>query len=336
MAKMTSITVFNNKGGVGKTTLLCNLASYLAQEKGSRVLIVDADPQCNATIYLFPEDRVIEIYEEKHGSINDLLNPLSKGKGYHSGKLPILKSSTFKVDLIPGNPKLALQEDLLATDWQQAQGGDARGLQTTLVFSELLQRCQSYDFVFFDLGPSLGAINRSVLLACDFFTIPMSSDIFSLQAIENISVSLVRWKNGLESGLAAHKKKNDEEFTVNAETVNWKLKFLGYVTQQYIAKTVRGVRQPVHAYDRIIQRIPKTIKNRLIDEFSRSLNIGYQLGQIPNLHSLIPLSQNAHVPIFRLTGRDGVVGAHFAKVTESGDIFGKVAENFLKNVNQIQ
>ena len=336
LAKMTSITVFNNKGGVGKTTLLCNLASYLAQQKGKRVLIVDADPQCNATIYLFPEERVVEIYEGKHGSINDLLNPLAKGKGYYSGKLPILRSSTFKVDLIPGDPKLALQEDLLAADWQQAQGGDARGLQTTLVFSELLQRCESYDFVFFDLGPSLGAINRSVLLACDFFTIPMSSDIFSLQAIENISVSLVRWKDGLEAGLSAHKKKNDEQFKVNDRQVSWELKFLGYVTQQYIAKTVRGVRQPVQAYDKIIQRIPKTIKSRLIDQFSNNPNVKYELGQIPNLHSLIPLSQNAHVPIFRLSGKDGVVGAHFAKVAESAEIFGRVAESFLQNLNQIQ
>jgi cellulose biosynthesis protein BcsQ len=47
---MRSITVFNNKGGVGKTTLLCNLASYMSIELHNKVLIVDADPQCNATI----------------------------------------------------------------------------------------------------------------------------------------------------------------------------------------------------------------------------------------------------------------------------------------------
>ena len=122
---MTSITVFNNKGGVGKTTLLCNLAAYLSQKKNKRVLIVDADPQCNATIYLFPEERVVEIYEGKHGSIHDLLSPLAKGKGYFARAIPLLKSSAFKVDLLPGDPKLALQEDLLASDWQQAQAGDA-------------------------------------------------------------------------------------------------------------------------------------------------------------------------------------------------------------------
>src|SRR6267143_2502518 len=122
---MTSITVFNNKGGVGKTTLLCNLAAYLSQKENKRVLIVDADPQANATIYLFPDEKLVEIYEGKHGSVHDLLVPLSKGKGYFRGQLPLLKSSAFKVDLIPGDPRLALQEDLLATDWQQAQGGDA-------------------------------------------------------------------------------------------------------------------------------------------------------------------------------------------------------------------
>ena len=49
---MKSIAVFNNKGGVGKTTLLCNIAAML-KDRGKRILLIDADPQCNATIYLF-------------------------------------------------------------------------------------------------------------------------------------------------------------------------------------------------------------------------------------------------------------------------------------------
>ncbi len=330
---MTPITVFNNKGGVGKTTLLCNLASYLSHENNKRVLIVDADPQCNATIYLFPEDRMFDIYDGKHGSINDLFAPLAKGKGYHSGQLPILNSQSFKLDLMPGDPKLALREDLLATDWQQAQSGDPRGLQTTMVFSELLSRCCQYDFVFFDLGPSLGAINRAVLLACDFFIVPMSSDIFSLQAIENISVALGNWQKGIVAGLKRHTEEHNEDFLVADQKVDWHLRFLGYITQQYTAKRVRGVRQPVKAYDRIIRKIPTTIQRRLIDEFTTdSPSISYDLGQIPSLHSLIPLSQNAHRPIFSLTADDGIVGAHFAKVKDSRDIFEHVAKRFLENL----
>lgn len=332
---MRSITVFNNKGGVGKTTLVCNLAAYLAFNFRKKILIIDADPQCNATIYLFPEDKLVDIYEGKHGSINELVQPLAKGKGYHQGNLPILKSSGFKIDLIPGDPKLALQEDLLASDWQQAIGGDPRGLQTTLVFAELLARCQDYDFVFFDLGPSLGALNRAVILGCDFFLIPMSSDIFSLQAIENISLSLSRWRKGLQGGAAAYLENEGEDFTVNDEAITWKLHFLGYVTQQYISKRVRGVRQAVKAYDRIIKRIPSTIRLKLIDEFASTKTGDFELGQIPNLHSLIPLSQNAHVPFFALEGRHGVVGAHFAKVKEGERIIAEVASNFLKNVEGV-
>lgn len=333
---MNSITVFNNKGGVGKTTLLCNLASYLAKRKAKRVLIVDADPQCNATTYLFPDEKILELYEGKHGSISDLFAPLMKGKGYHVGPLPVLKSSTFKVDLIPGDPKLALREDLLATDWQQAQSGDPRGLQTTMVFAELLHRCDKYDFVFFDLGPSLGAINRSVLLASQFFILPMSSDIFSLQAIENISIALNHWKKALLSGLRRHADEHDGDFLVDGQRVDWNLKFLGYVTQQYTAKSVRGVRQPVSAYDRIIRKIPATIKTRLIDDFSGEESLLYALGQIPNLHSLIPLSQLAHVPIFSLAAEHGVVGAHFAKVKDSGEIFKAVTETFLANLDALK
>ena len=54
---MKTIAVFNNKGGVGKTTLLCNLAACL-KDKGKRVLLIDADPQCNATIYLFSQEKI--------------------------------------------------------------------------------------------------------------------------------------------------------------------------------------------------------------------------------------------------------------------------------------
>lgn len=61
-----------------------------------------------------------------------------------------------------------------------------RGIRTTFVFAELIKKARelNYDFVFFDMGPSLGAINRAVLLAMEFFVVPMSIDVFSLWAIK--------------------------------------------------------------------------------------------------------------------------------------------------------
>lgn len=59
---MKSIAIFNNKGGVGKTTLLCNIASFLKNKCNKRVLIIDADPQCNATLYLFNDSQIDNFY----------------------------------------------------------------------------------------------------------------------------------------------------------------------------------------------------------------------------------------------------------------------------------
>jgi cellulose biosynthesis protein BcsQ len=106
------------------------------------------------------------------------------------------------LDLIPGDPRLALKEDLLSKDWQDAVAGDIRGLRTSFLFYEFLTRCQKYAYVLFDIGPSLGSINRSVLLASDFFVSPMSIDIFSLKAIENISTALLEWRRRLTHGIS--------------------------------------------------------------------------------------------------------------------------------------
>lgn len=61
---MKAIAMFNNKGGVGKTTLTCNLASCFAR-KGKKVILIDADPQCNSTIYCFTNELFTEVYYEK-------------------------------------------------------------------------------------------------------------------------------------------------------------------------------------------------------------------------------------------------------------------------------
>ena len=250
---MKSITIFNNKGGVGKTTLLCNLAAFLALERSKKVLVIDVDPQCNATQSMFRDSIIEDIYDNDRFTIYSVIHPLAVGRGF-SRKLNPRKSTPFGVDVIPGDPRLALEEDLLATDWSQATAGSTRGLRTTFLFSDLLQRCESYDYVLFDVGPSLGSINRAVLLASDFFVSPMSIDIFSLKAIENSAISFDKWRTGLENGL----KLNSEPEELEVVDLKWKLQFAGYVTQQYTAKTdAQGQKRAVKAFDEIMQQIPK-------------------------------------------------------------------------------
>lgn len=331
---MKSIVVFNNKGGVGKTTLLCNLASYLSIKEGKKVLIIDTDPQCNATAYMFPYPQIEEIYSTNKDTIYEIVKPLQRGKGFKEGKLPIITSPFFSVDVIVGDPQLSLSEDFLSKDWLDGKSGDFRGLQTTLLFKDLLSKLQEYDYVFFDVGPSLGALNRSVLAACDFFIVPMSSDIFSLQALENISKSLKEWNSQLTRGLNDYKDKEGEGFFIDGKEVSWHLKFGGYITQQYTAKTVEGKKQPVNAYEKIIKRIPLTVKKYLLSinpiPISKPL-----IGEITNLHSLVPLSQNSSVPIFNLKSEHGVVGAHFNKVKEYEKTLAQLSKNLMNNLNEL-
>lgn len=333
---MKSIVVFNNKGGVGKTTLLCNIAAFLKIKMNKRILVVDADPQCNTTTYMFPFTEIEKIYSssQKDHTINKIVKNLDKYKTDYDVFSLIKSSSNFEVDIIPGDTKLSLSEDFLSKDWPDVITGNHRGIQTNLLFKDLLYKLDDhYDFVFFDVGPSLGALNRSVLLASDYFIVPMSSDIFSIQALENISISLNKWKDEISEGLNRYRKNNDDEnFRLNGTEISWQLKFAGYVTQQYTAKTVDGKKRAVKAYENIIKKIPDAIQQYLLPLNGVDIP-SPQLGEITNLSSLIPLSQNSNVPIFNLKSEHGVVGAHFSKVKEYECTVSDMVERLMNNLD---
>lgn len=143
--------------------------------------------------------------------------------------------TSFGFSFLPGDPQLAYFEDTMAADWKDTVAGEERGIRTTLTFKYLLKGLVDYDFVF-DMGPSLGAINRAILLSSDYFITPMSSDIFSIMAIENIGKTITKWKRNLKDGVV-----RCEEWDVGSLFDPMPhLLFLGYVTQQYTSKTVEG------------------------------------------------------------------------------------------------
>jgi cellulose biosynthesis protein BcsQ len=324
---MKSIAFFTNKGGVGKTTLLCNLAGYLSKYHQRRILVVDADPQTNATQYMFNDDVLTEVYDKKSAyTVYSMARPLLQGKGFSSSH-SFRKSANFGVDVLLGDPRFALIEDTLAADWNVL---NVRGLRTTFMFRQFLQSCSDYDYVFFDMGPSLGSINRSVLIGTDYFVLPISIDIFSIRATENISTWLGDWKKRLLRFLEAIPDTSD----IEVDDVEWRLRLLGYVSQQYTAKRdATGERRAVKAYEKIMQTIPAAIRDGIVDKHQKvPEGIDYKLGSIPNLHSLIPMSQISRKPIFALKSSDGIVGAHFSKVADVEKLFKSIARRFEENV----
>ena len=80
---MKAIAMFNNKGGVGKTTVLCNLASWLSLNEHKKVLVIDADPQCNTTTYVLDDDEFLNVYYDKNNfTLNDIILPLKTRGAY--------------------------------------------------------------------------------------------------------------------------------------------------------------------------------------------------------------------------------------------------------------
>ncbi len=323
---MKSVAFFNNKGGVGKTTLLCNVAAYAALRLHKKVCVIDADPQCNASQYFFDEDTLDEIYDSSSFTIQDIVEPLTQGEGF-SSELKLRTCKNFGIDVLPGDPRLALTEDFLAQDWGSAKSGEIRGIRTNLFFSELLGRLKDYDLVFVDVSPSLGAINRSILLTTDFFMSPMSIDIFSLKAFQNIAKWIQEWTEDWEKGI-----QNVRDPSKLPNLKYGQAKFLGYVTQQYLAKRdVSGVRRGVKAYEAIRNQIDGLIKDCGLD--ANIPGKPFELGTVPNLFSLIPMSQSSNKPVFELIAKDGVVGAHFAKVKDAEAIFKSVTKSLIERVN---
>lgn len=334
---MKSIVFFNNKGGVGKTTLLCNISAFFAMELNKKVLVIDADPQCNATLYALNDDTIDELYsKQKRHTIDYFIQPVARGKGGSLERVEPLRSPNFGFDIIPGDPKLAIAEDVLATDWKDAIAGGERGLQTTYVFKLITNLYDDYDYIFFDVGPSLGAINRSVLIGSDYFVIPMSVDPFSLMAIDNINISLEKWKKNIERGLEDYEGNEGHSYKIADIKQTWNLKFCGYVMQQYIAKVEKGEKKHVKAFEKISKGIPDRIKTQL-EAYYSSLSEEFDplLGEVENLYSLIPMSQTSKTPVFQLKSKDGVVGAHFAKVLTAKKLYHQISTNLLHNIGDM-
>lgn len=339
---MRSISMFNNKGGVGKTTLTCNIASYFAREMNLRVLVVDCDPQCNATQLIMGEEFATDFYWNSQGNdavttIRDVLSPIEDGDSHISTSVqPILGSrNRFGVDVLPGHPGFSIIEDRLGAAWHELLGGDIGGIRKTNWNTALATSLQDrYDVVLYDLGPSLGSINRCVLIGCDYFLTPMGADIFSILGIRNIANWIAHWLGLYGNSLTLCEQRNPgrlREYRI-APDPGIARGYLGYTMQQYIAKSKEGQRIPTARYENIIKLVPAVIEDSLGKYLRPGLTVAEaHLGDVPHLYSLIPLAQSVAAPILALKSSDGLVGSQYKQRDDYETIIrsvcGRIAEN---------
>ena len=317
---MKVIAAFNNKGGVGKTTYLFHVAHLLA-DHGKVVLMVDCDSQCNLTAYALSEEEIINAWSEQGNSIYKALEKVAAGMGDIQELSPFQISSNLAI--IPGDIDLSIFEDRLGDTWSSVNTQEI-SLRTQIAIYRYINFAAkriNADYVLIDLGPNLGALNRAVLCGCDYFITPLSPDLFSIKGTENLGNKFMQWSADWNSFLASWETK------IDLELPKGKPKFLGYVLQQHnMRNTVTGMTKGWQLFGNDIDSaVIKNIVNKLksVNQIADDRN-EWNLGLIPNLHSLIPYSQYSHKPVYKCNQKDGLKGAHISKAKESVELFDKV------------
>jgi chromosome partitioning protein len=169
------VSFVNMKGGVGKTTCAVNVAACLARDHGKKVLLVDLDPQTNASLSLMTDD-TWETWEKEYGTMADVLEV--SGRGKRKGEEHVkLKRCIFRnvvpeirgLDLIPSHLRLTFVDLDLA----------ARPGRERILARKLEKIAGNYDFILCDCPPNLQIATQNALFASDDFVVPMQPDYLS-------------------------------------------------------------------------------------------------------------------------------------------------------------
>lgn len=176
MASATVVSLLNMKGGVGKTTVAVNLAAHLAREHGKRVLLVDLDPQCNASLSLMPE-KAWAAWAAAHGTMADVFGIGGEGKRAKDEEPHRFPDCIFRgvvpeipgLDLVPSHLRLTFLDLDLA----------ARPGRERILGRKLEKVADDYDVILCDCPPNLQTATQNALYASDYYLVPTQPDFLS-------------------------------------------------------------------------------------------------------------------------------------------------------------
>lgn len=313
---MKAVTFFNNKGGVGKTTLVYHLA-YMLADRGETVLVVDLDPQAVLTRMFLNEDRLEELWPsgEHPDTIFGAVRPISRGVG--DVLTPHIEPISDRLGLIVGDLALSTFEDKLSDAWPRSHNRDESAFRTMSAFYRGVKAAASKfsaTWVLIDVGPNLGAINRAALIASEYVAIPLGPDLFSLQGLRNLGPSLRSWRTSWTELLA----KNPDPAL---DLPPGRIEPLGYVVMQH----GMGENRAPKAYQRWIDRFPAAYRQAVLDESAADAPPAdtdpFCLAMLKHYRSLMPMAMEARKPVFALKPADGAIGAHVEAARNAYDDF---------------
>ncbi len=294
-----TIAVFNHKGDISKTISLYHIAWKLT-ELGKRVLMIDADSQCNLTTLILGEDG----YENYHTlfpnrNIKDALNPAFSANTFAIQAVDCVQvKNNDKLYLLAGHLDLGEYEVQLAFAFLNAYGM-MRSLPGAFHFlvSKTAEKYQA-DYVLIDMNPSLSAMNQDIILSSDYFIIPTSPNYFSDAAVKSLSSILPKWEYWAKS---AREDFGNAIYPMPMTTP----KFLGYMINDFNAKsnkTEEKIQKRITNIDNQVnkQLVPKLAQADMLMDLAK-YEQNYCLGQLYNLEALGLKSQELGMPLFALS-----------------------------------
>lgn len=305
------ISLFNNKGGVSKTTTTFNLGWMLA-EKGHKVLLVDTDPQCNLTGLSLSLNE-IEDFETFYSngnldSIKSALDPV-----FESKPVGLAPAKCFE---FPHRPNLFLLPGHIDFSELDVSINIAQELTGSLRFTQnipgaiahllrITGEAYQFDYILIDMSPSVSATNANLLMQSDYFIVPCSPDYFCNMAINSLCKIVPEWHRTY-SNLKSHPIYTNSVYPFP----NSAPKFIGTILQRYRPRNGVAAKSFQNWIDRISDNVnanlvPALQAFDLIVSQDKFRSIGtpeepYNLANISDFNSLIAQSHKHGVPVFAL------------------------------------
>jgi chromosome partitioning protein len=214
-------------------------------------------------------------------------------------------------------------EERLAETWPRCLDDNpssaADALRVTTAFHRLIKRAaaaQSATVAILDIGPNLGALNRSALIAADFVVVPVAADLFSLRGLRDLGPTLGEWRTGWEA------RRKQPRVPTELDVPTGAMQPLGYVVLQHAAHKAS---EPARAYSRWIARFPQAYHASILGDATPAGDDPSRIALLRHFRSLLPMALEARKPIFDLTAADGAIGSHAATVRDARDVFEALA-----------
>lgn len=296
MVNPIRITIYNHKGGVGKTTLAVNIAFALSS-LGKTVLLIDSDPQCNLTSYLLTDDVVDELLDHSGDQDGQTIWSAVKPVIDNTGSVHLVDLMNIgDISLLPGDIRLSEFEEFLGDAWADGFKRRLGALRATSSISYLISslgKLHGFDFVFYDTGSNIGPLNRVLLLDSDFFIVPVACDLFSTRALTTLGQTVKKWIIDAET--------IDAIAPDGAILLKGRPEFLGYIPQRFRVYGQNMTRVASSCHRRIKSRVYDDVSSvlREIDKkLAPNRSVNPLVGTVQDLASLVQSAQQEGVSVW--------------------------------------